>query len=47
MEKQEYIEAGRINNTHGVAGEVRDRSLAGFPPIPEKMRQDICGGQGA
>ena len=23
MEKQEYIEAGRINNTHGVAGEVK------------------------
>ena len=23
MEKQEYIEAGRISNTHGVAGEVK------------------------
>ena len=23
MEKQEYIEAGRICNTHGVAGEVK------------------------
>ena len=23
MEKQQYIEAGRITNTHGVAGEVK------------------------
>ena len=23
MEKQQYIEAGRVTNTHGVAGEVK------------------------
>ena len=23
MEKREYVEAGRITNTHGVAGEVK------------------------
>ena len=36
MEKQEYIEAGRICNTHGVAGEVKTEVWLDSPELLKK-----------
>ena len=45
MEKQEYIEAGRICNTHGVAGEVKIEVWLDSPDFLKKCGRFFLGGQ--
>ncbi len=45
MEKQEYIEAGRISNTHGVAGEVKIEVWLDSPDFLKKCRRIFVEGR--
>ncbi len=45
MEKQEYIEAGRINNTHGVAGEVKIEVWLDSPQFLKKCGRIFVEGR--
>lgn len=44
MEKQKYIEAGRITNTHGVAGEVRIEVWLDSPQFMKKFKRIFVNG---
>ncbi len=44
MEKQQYIEAGRIVNTHGVAGEVKIEVWLDSPQFMKRFRRLFIGG---
>lgn len=45
MEKQEYIEAGRITNTHGVAGEVKIEVWLDSPAFLKTFRRIFLDGR--
>ncbi len=45
MEKQEYIEAGRICNTHGVAGEVKTEVWLDSPELLKKCGRIFLEGR--
>ena len=45
MEKQEYIEAGRISNTHGVAGEVKIEVWLDSPQFMKKCGRIFAEGK--
>lgn len=45
MEKQRYIEAGRIVNTHGVAGEVKIEVWLDSPQFMKKCGRLFVGGE--
>lgn len=45
MEKQEYIEAGRITNTHGVAGEVKIEVWLDSPDFLKKFKRIFLDGR--
>lgn len=45
MEKQEYIEAGRISNTHGVAGEVKIEVWLDSPQFMKKCGRIFVEGK--
>ena len=44
MEKQQYIEAGRITNTHGVAGEVKIEVWLDSPSFLKKCGRVFVDG---
>ena len=44
MEKQQYIEAGRIVNTHGVSGEVKIEVWLDSPEFMKKFRRIFVNG---
>ena len=44
MEKQQYIEAGRIVNTHGVAGEVKIEVWLDSPQFMKKCGRIFIDG---
>ena len=46
MEKQEYIEAGRIVNTHGVAGEVKIEVWLDSPAFMRRFKTLYIDGEG-
>lgn len=46
MEKQKYIEAGRIDNTHGVAGEVKIEVWLDSPQFMKKCGRLYIDGAG-
>lgn len=43
MEKKEFIEAGRVVNTHGVAGEVKAEVWLDSPEFMKKFKRLYCG----
>lgn len=45
MEKREYIEAGRITNTHGVAGEVKIEVWLDSPEFLKKFKRVFQDGR--
>ena len=45
MEKQEYIEAGRITNTHGVSGEVKIEVWLDSPAFLKKFNRVFLEGR--
>lgn len=45
MEKQAYIEAGRIVNTHGIAGEVKIEVWLDSPEFMKRFKRLFLGGQ--
>ena len=45
MENSIYIEAGRITNTHGVAGEVKIEVWLDSPEFMKKFRRVFVDGQ--
>lgn len=47
MEKQAFIEAGRIINTHGVAGEVKIEVWLDSPSFMKKFKRLYIGGREA
>lgn len=44
MEKQKFIEAGRITNTHGIAGEVRIEVWLDSPQFMKKFKRLFVNG---
>ncbi len=45
MAKSEFIEAGRINNTHGIAGELRVEVWLDSPEFMKKFKRLFIGGR--
>lgn len=45
MERQAYIEAGRIVNTHGIAGEVKIEVWLDSPEFMKRFKRLFLGGQ--
>lgn len=45
MEKQQYIEAGRITNTHGIAGEVRIEVWLDSPQFMKRFKHLYVDGE--
>ena len=45
MEKKEFIEAGRITNTHGIAGEVKIEVWLDSPEFLKKFKRIFVKGQ--
>ena len=45
MDKKQYIEAGRIVNTHGIAGEVKIQVWLDSPMFMKRCRRLFCEGR--
>lgn len=45
MEKEKYLEAGKIVNTHGVRGEVKIMPWADSPEVIQKIKTLYVGGE--
>lgn len=45
MEKKQYIEAGRIVNTHGIAGEVKIQVWLDSPAFMKRCKRLFCEGK--